>query len=145
MKYDLSILSAELFKLNQHKFFPPCFFCSFFRKKKVSCWFSLKKFIHFFFIHIFIHKYHSSMNMWQNILPHEQIFVLCVKFFLKNILLTWAKYSSKIFDCAQLLVLMLAGSWNSIPPVFGFWPVSGSNYDFDYFSQNLELMVEILK
>jgi hypothetical protein len=44
-----------------------------------------------------------------------------------DILLMWAKYSKKIFDCAQVLFV---GSSNSIPPIFGFWPVPGSNSDF---------------
>ncbi len=51
-----------------NNFFP--FFCSIFCKKKFVA--NVHPFS--FFIHIFIHEYHLSMNTLQNIHPHHQIF-----------------------------------------------------------------------
>jgi hypothetical protein len=61
-----------------------------------------------FFIHIFIHKYHSSMDMWQNIPPRQQRFYpLCQKIFS-----LYFVHMDKIFQKIFVLihVLMLAYS-----------------------------------
>jgi hypothetical protein len=69
---------VQFFKTNQHNFFP--FFCSIFCKKKFVA--NVHPFS--FFFHIFIHKYHLSMNTLQNIHPHHQIFCpMCQIIFFK--------------------------------------------------------------
>ncbi len=63
MKYDLNISCVEFFKINQHTFFPPCFFVQFFAKKRIAN--VHEKFHPFsFVIQIVILEYLSSMNMW---------------------------------------------------------------------------------
>jgi hypothetical protein len=40
--------------------------------------------------------------------------------------------------------ILVKGWFLVLVTVFGFWLVPGSNFDIDFFPQNLKLMVEIL-
>ncbi len=94
MKYDLNISCVKFLKINQHKFVP-LFFVQFFVNKSYVA--NIHKKVHpfSFFIQFFIHKYLSSMNTWQNILPHHQIFYPMCQIYLQNILLMSIKYSKR--------------------------------------------------
>ncbi len=70
---DLSISCVKNFKINQHNFFPPCFFCSIFHKKTYVANVDEKVYPFSSIIQIVILEYLSFMNTWQNIPPHHQI------------------------------------------------------------------------
>ncbi len=84
-----------------------CFFCSNFCKNNVSYQHSKLISSIFLSIYTFIHKDHSSMNMWQNMnLYINKDFVLCVKEYFHNILSIWTKYSKN-----DSFLLMCSCSW----------------------------------
>jgi hypothetical protein len=58
---------------------------------KIACVANIQNNVH----PLFIHKYHSSMDTWQNILPHQQKFYFIVKEHFPNIMSTWIEYSKK--------------------------------------------------
>jgi hypothetical protein len=108
----LNISCDELFIINQHKFLVFCLEC-------IMLQMFMKK-----FIHIFIHKYHSSMIHGRIFFHVTKYFVLGVTKYTLNIPSMWEEYSKKylvVFPCscslvhAHVFTLMLAGSWNNIP------------------------------
>jgi hypothetical protein len=86
VKYDLSISCVKFFKINQHKFVP-LFCCSIFHKQIICK--SLKS---------------SSMNTWQNILPHHQIFYPMCQIIFPKYFININKIFQKIFIHAHLFM-----------------------------------------
>jgi hypothetical protein len=84
-------------------FFVSCFFCSTFYRTKLAT--NVHEKIHpfSFFIHIFIHKYHSFMTHGRILFHVTKYFVLSVIEYFLNILSTWEEYSEKdlvMFPCS---------------------------------------------
>jgi len=88
IQYNLSISCDELFTINQHKFLISCFFCSVFRKTKFVA--NVHEKVHplSFFIHIFIHKYHSYVTCGKIFFHVTKYFILgVIEYFLKDLVL----------------------------------------------------------
>jgi hypothetical protein len=92
------------FTINQHKFLVSCFFCSVFYKTKLVANVYEKFHLLWFFIPIFIHKYHSSMTCGKTFFHVTKYSILGVTKYYFKYLVHVGRIFKKRFGPAPLLM-----------------------------------------